>query len=110
MLQLDPDLMHDLDQWRSHDGHGVFFDDHDGAFQLHMPSGDFGTWFEQLGSDGKDISDVRIRVEDGVMTIERDGEIETYQLDDSDDTGVFEWSTERTGAPRRRPHDPIEQI
>lgn len=43
-------------------------------------------WLEQSGLDGEH-HDVRIQIEDGVMTIERDGEVETYELEAEDGQG-----------------------
>jgi hypothetical protein len=56
-------------------------------------------WLGDLDLDGGATS-LRIRIEDGEMTIERDGEVETYRLDE-----LHGKAPELLGGPRKRLHE-----
>ena len=75
----------------------------DGQLRMHMPKGkgmggmdDVHQWIQKI--DGGDAQSLKIRIEDGVMTIEKNGEVETYSLDDAQDGNTFEWAS----SPRSR--------
>ena len=68
--------------------------DRPGAYALRLHGddgfGEWHTWLEKLHEDGLLDGDghaqrTRIEIKDGVMTIDRDGEVETYQLDELED-------------------------
>ena len=52
-----------------------------------QPLGEWNTWLQKLHEDGAlgGVQRTRVEIKDGVVTIERDGEVETYQLDELED-------------------------